>query len=181
MITQEHLKKCINYNPETGIVTRLERPRSHFSDQAAYTNYHKHLGPITNISCRGYIRPKIDGKQYFLHQLIFLYMTGKIPEVCDHINQNKTDNRWSNLRACTMEENNKNMPMFRNNKSGITGVRFRRITISGKNYDYWISGISYKGEKIGLGSFKTIFEAACARKSAEIKYGYHTNHGGVKL
>ena len=35
----------------------------------------------------------------------------------------------------------------------------------------------HKGKDIDLGCFKDKFEAICARKSAEFKYGFHMNHG----
>ena len=41
----------------------------------------------------------------------------------------------------------------------------------------WAAAIYVNGKLIYLGGYKKIFDAACARKSAERKYGFHLNHG----
>ena len=57
----------------------------------------------------------------------------------------------------------------------ISGKVFRKVTTSSRS----IKGahIGVNGTEIHLGSFKTLEEAATARQNAEIKYGYHENHG----
>jgi hypothetical protein len=60
------------------------------------------------------------------------------------------------------------------NRSGVTGVYFCNSRFR------FMATIYNKGKYIRLGSFKDLFEAICARKSAQNKYGYHANHGQVK-
>ena len=52
------------------------------------------------------------GKQYLAHRIIWKIMTGEDPgelEI-DHINRNRCDNRWCNLRLTTKQENSNNKP-----------------------------------------------------------------------
>lgn len=58
------------------------------------------------------------------------------------------------------------------NKSGTIGVYYI------KRLDKWGSQIKVDGKIIWLGSFIDKDEAVLARKQAEIKYGFHKNHGG---
>lgn len=41
----------------------------------------------------------------------------------------------------------------------------------------WVAYIKLKGKEKHLGYFCHFFDAVCARKSAEDRYGFHTNHG----
>jgi hypothetical protein len=58
-------------------------------------------------------------------------------------------------------------------RSGITGVHWN--TKTGK----WRSAMQTDGRKIHLGYFDVLNDAAVARKVAEIKYGFHQNHGSA--
>ncbi len=93
------------------------------------------------------------------------------PNFIDHINHNRSDNSIKNLRSVTHEENLKNMPKKKNNKSGITGVCFEKET--GK----WRSHITHKGKSIKLGRFENKKDAEMVRLKAELEYGFHENHG----
>jgi hypothetical protein len=88
--------------------------------------------------------------------------------VADHINHNKIDNRKSNLRAVSQQENMHNKSTFKSNKSGHTGVHYN------KKANRWTVSIGYNGKAKYIGCFKTIEEAVKARKEAELKYGYLT-------
>tara|TARA_R110002012_G_scaffold258505_2_gene438973 strand:- start:19 stop:606 length:588 start_codon:yes stop_codon:yes gene_type:complete len=64
--------------------------------------------PVDCIDKTGYTKTVIKGFDYRVHRLMFLMKEGRIPNMIDHINRIKTDNRWSNLRECTRAENNQN-------------------------------------------------------------------------
>lgn len=82
----------------------------------------------------------------------------------DHHNRNKLDNRKDNLVTCTVQENNRNMPLKSNNSSGFTGVYFHS-----KN-NKWMAYINPGDGKKYLGSFVNKDDAIITRLKAEIEY-----------
>ncbi len=121
------------------------------------------------INKRGYFEISVYGRRYRTHQLIWLYHNHELPEMIDHKNKIKTDNRISNLRLTTNLENNRNCSLSKNNTSGFNGVI--------KSGDKWMAQIKVNYESINLGTFDTIEEATEARKEANIKYGFSPKHG----
>ena len=57
-----------------------------------------------------------------------------------------------------------NHKIFRNNSSGITGVRYSSLN------NKWLARITYNYKDILLGEFDDFEDAVIARKNAEIKY-----------
>jgi hypothetical protein len=64
-----------------------------------------------------------------------------------------------------------NMTKKKNNKSGVTGVYLEKQT--GK----WRAYINIMGKSIKLGRFDSFEKAVTTRKKAELRYGFHFNHG----
>lgn len=84
----------------------------------------------------------------------------------DHIDGNTFNNRKSNLRKTTCQENNMNQALSRNNTSGHKGVSWHKLN------NCWIVHIGYKDKLIHLGYFNSKEDAINARESAEKKlYG----------
>ncbi len=161
MISEQRLKELFSYNPETGIFSRL---KARGPCRAGSEAGRDHIA--------GYRHICIDKQDYLCHRLAFLYMTGRMPvDQVDHINHVRNDNRWENLREAGYEKNSKNKKIYASNRSGINGVAWK------KKDAVWHARISIAGEEIHLGSFKDLFSAACARKSAEVLAGYHENNG----
>lgn len=161
MLTQARLKKVFNYNPNTGVFTRLS--------PCTNSSITGHSGSFTYS---GYISLSIDGKVYPAHRLVWLYVFGRLPSKhMDHINGVRSDNRLVNLRAVSPAVNAKNRKANSNNTSGFIGVNFN--SPSGK----WVSTIGVNGKSVYLGIFDNKVEAVKARANAEIKYGFHNNHG----
>lgn len=160
-ITQDNLKSILHYNPETGVFTRLKNSRR--SDLL-----NKPAGSIN----KGYVMIKINRVRYSAHRLAWLYMTGALPSShVDHINHVRNDNRFTNLRLVDSTDNNRNQSFQPRNSSGITGV------VWDKNNNKWIAKVTVNNKTINLGRYADKQEAAKARKEAEIKYGFHPNHG----
>lgn len=83
----------------------------------------------------------VDTFDYYCHRLAYLYTHGYIPEIVDHINGNRSDNRIENLRPSTKQLNAQNIKKANaSNKLGLLGVhkgqrgRFEaKIMVSRKN------------------------------------------------
>ena len=160
MITQERLKELLHYCPETGVFTHI-KPRKGIR-----------VGEIAGTKSSLYVVLRIDGKLYKAHRLAFLYMTGSLPlRDVDHINQVRIDNGWINLRLVRTKDNNKNKTLHKSNTSGFNGVGWS------KKENRWIAYIGVNGSLKMLGRFKQKTKAIAARKKADIKYGFHPNHG----
>ena len=126
------------------------------------------------INVKGYFLVEISGKGYYVHRLIWMMVTGELPEYeIDHINGNPKDNRLINLRSVSRQENQQNKKMYATNTSGAVGVCWD------KRESKWLVRIGVNNQSAHIGYFEDWFEAVCARKSAEHKYNYHKNHGRV--
>lgn len=172
MISQEIVREFLDYDSDTGKLTWKERARRWFkSDKSCHTwNTRFAKKEAFTVSSYGYFRIRILGKAYQLHRVIWLYQTGEWPkEQVDHINHNRADNRWFNLREASNQENGKNRTRQRNNSSGYTGVGWDR--------QKWYSKIVINKKYIFLGYFDLLENAVRARKEAEVKYGFSENHG----
>jgi hypothetical protein len=98
--------------------------------------------------------------------------TGKWPDTeIDHINGNRADNRFENLRQVSHQENGKNTKRYASNRSGFAGVG--RTT----NPSKWRARIRVNGKLVHLGVFDSAEDARTARKAAEKQFGFHENHG----
>lgn len=80
----------------------------------------------------------------------------------DHIDGNPLNNQRENLRICNHNQNNFNVGIRKDNKSGFKGVRFRD--------NRWTSRIRINNKEYHLGSFLNKIEAAIAYNEAAIKY-----------
>jgi hypothetical protein len=83
-------------------------------------------------------------------------MTGEQPKnVIDHIDRDKTNNKFNNLRDVSVKENINNQ--IKPNANNSTGVRGVMPYING-----YSSQISVNGKNIHLGVFKSIEDAEAA-------------------
>ncbi len=157
MLDQATLKTHIHYDPETGVFTRLTCTLKHL------------IGPITNKPKKdGYVYAFVEGKEYLLHRLAWLYMTGAWPKgMIDHKSRDRSDNRWHNLREATGIQQSGNLTpnLLKRSKSGIRGVR---LESSGK----WMAYMKIADKSKRLGTFESMEEArTCYEKHARERWG----------
>lgn len=95
--------------------------------------------------------------------------------VIDHIDRNPLNNRKSNLRICTQQQNVWNSGMRKNNTSGVTGVSYE------KRRGRWLAKIKVSGKSIHIGYYKNFDDAVSARYKAEEKYfGDYCSHNNIR-
>lgn len=138
-ISKEEILKVLDYEREQGILTW--KPTAY-----GKTKNKK----ITNIEL-GYLTVGINFKKYKVHRLIYFLETNTWPEMVDHINGNKLDNRIVNLRASDKRKNQQNQYKHREGK--LVGATYRKST--GK----WRALIKLNKKNYEIGTYNTAEEA----------------------
>lgn len=160
-LTQDRLKEVATYDPDTGVFRR--RPFV-TSDGRQWTS---EVNPRSGKG-KGYAKFQVDGALYLVHRLAFLYMTGSFPSMLvDHIDGDIKNNRWSNLREATYQQNTQaNHRGNRNNTSGFRGVYWV------KSRQRWQAKIMVNKKEIHLGFFECPLRAheAYRAKKAEVHF-----------
>lgn len=153
-LTAERLRELLHYDPNTGVFINIaQRKRVVVGDVAGCID-----------PSNGYIKICIDYGKHYAHRLAFLYMTGEWPSKhVDHINGDKVDNSWSNLRDVSRSTNLQNIKKQPSNgTSGLLGAQRKRKR--------WSSKIRVNGAIVPLGSFATAEEAHNAYIEAKRKF-----------
>jgi hypothetical protein len=178
--TPSLLRQLLSYEPETGRLAWLPRTSDHFRDgghsaahrAANWNARYAGTDALTALSTHGYHRGNIFGRSHSAHRVAWAIHYGEWPNgEIDHINHDICDNRICNLRIVDRTENMRNASFRKDNKSGATGVWYRKDT--GK----WAARLGSGRSARNLGSFATFDEAHRARKLAALQVGYHANHG----
>lgn len=99
----------------------------------------------------GYIVVSIRRNVFKVHRLILFLETGEWPEQVDHIDGNRSNNHYSNLRSSNLRMNMQNRKIHRDGR--LVGAIYH------KQNKKWISQISLNNKRFYLGSFKTEIEA----------------------
>ena len=153
-MSQEQVKEIYSYNPDTG----------DFQRKGGYIGIEE--------TSNKYLRAHYMGKTYSVHRLIFIYMTGIAPaNDVDHIDHDRQNNKWSNLRLVTRKQNMQNASRSKANTSGFTGVCWC------KQQSQWQAQIMVDGKLKKLGRFNSKIDAVAARIRANNHYKFHKGHG----
>lgn len=149
------VRVLFTYDPGTGVM-RHAQPASPLGGPRRADD-----APIGLTNRYGYLRHAIDGKEYLVHRLVWLYQTGEWPrQNIDHIDGCTTNNRWSNLRDVSNLENLRGARNPRKGKTLPVGVI--RNPDSKINPYYARIALSHNTNSLHLGSFPTV-ETARAR------------------
>lgn len=178
VVTSFIANELLSYNNDTGICTWKTRDSRWFNQSniggvdGNVARWNKKFSgkELSKVSKSGYITVGIFNRSYEIHRIIWLMMTGEWPNVIDHINGDRSDNRWENLRNVDTKENAKNSRKSSNNTSGVTGV-------SKHSCGKWRAEITDNGKYVYLGIYNNFSDAVNVRKEAEKAFGYHENHG----
>lgn len=146
-LTAKRLRYLLRYDKKTGrMYWRQSRQKVQRHAEAGSKNW------------TGYWRIKVDGVLYLRSRLAYLYVTGSWPpDEIDHINRNRCDDRWCNLRPVTHRQNCQN----KTKASGLSPGVFWH-----KRDKRFYAQISIAGRKKYLGCFDAAAEAAQAVRAA---------------
>ena len=136
-------------------------------DIQEFISYNEHTGEFTALKSRGKIKEGVilgsrtvlgyltltfNNKSYLCHRLAFFFKTGYFPENdVDHINGNRSDNRWCNLRIATRQQN-----LF--NKTGNKGRESLRNVYPHKSGKFRVK-MKINGITTHFGYYSTVEEA----------------------
>ena len=142
-LTAKELRETLAYDANTGFFSWVIRPSKAVKagDKAG------------SPDDKGYVTIGIKRRIYKAHRLVWLYVTNEWPKgIIDHINGDKADNRFENLRVVGADGNSQNVRKpNKRNKSGFMGVIFFQ--------NKWRASITHKGKTHWLGDFATPEEA----------------------
>lgn len=168
--------RMVCYSPNSGEFIWKSKPQNEPDSQRWNTRYAgKFCGTYDD---KGYLRilVQIDGKKRKIraHRLAWFIVHGVLPSgEIDHINQDKADNRISNLRDVPKELNQRNGTRKRNNTSGVPGVTWH------KQRGKWCAQASLGGKHYHIGLYDNIMEAEAATRKFRAEHGFTENHGRI--
>ena len=161
LITAGELRTLLDYDSETGLFHW--KNLSNQKDGAG-----KLAGSITD---RGRIAITVKNRKYLAHRLAWLYVTGEYPEFhLDHKDGCPTNNKFSNLRPCSVSQNRCNGRPTTKRSSLPRGVTTSR---TGNTF---IARIKHQARQITLGRFPTaelaseMYELAAEMLHGEFSY-----------
>lgn len=123
------IRSYLSYDPDSGDFVWL-KPTSNMSRYRAGDRAGC-VGPD------GYCSIRYFGKRYQAHRLAWFIVHGLWPDLIDHINGEKADNRIANLRLATKSQNAGNMRARSSLGKGVrrAGAKFMAsVKCDGKNY-----------------------------------------------
>ncbi len=167
----DSLRKVLRYEPDTGKLFWLVRTPDTFLDGVANAEHicrrwnGKYAGKEAfTANDRGYKQGSVFGLNFRAHQVIWAMMTGEWNAAdIDHIDMNKSNNSWANLRAASRSENKFNVGLRPDNTSGIKGVWYH------SQCRKWAAEVYANGKKHSLGVFPTKQDASDVAAEARLR------------
>ena len=149
-LTAKDVRRVLHYDPATGVfIWRVKTAKKVVVGAQA-----------GGLNVAGYVVISVLGQTEYAHRLAWLYMTGERPDIIDHADGNRSNNRWSNLRSASMSQNILNAKIAKNNTSGHKGVSWHKA--AGK----WSATVWIDGVQKYLGLYETVEDAGAAYEEA---------------
>ena len=150
MLTQDRVRQLFVYDQATGKL--YWKPRKGVAAG-------REAGCVSKKD--GYRRVGIDFTGYLVHRIVWLYEIGEMPPgLLDHVNMDRLDNRFENLRLATKSQNGFNRLRSKRNNSGFKGVCYDK---SKGNY---LAKICVNYKQINIGRFSNPEDAHAAYAAA---------------
>ena len=149
---REIVADFISYDLQSGLATWIKSPARNIKIDS----------PVGTVY-RGYLVARFQGKSYPLHRLCWLLATNQDPGdlMIDHVDGNKLNNAFSNLRLCSNSQNGMNRGATKVNKLGIKGVCWDAKACKYKAH------IQIDGKKKHIGYYTDLESAVNARQLFE--------------
>jgi HNH endonuclease len=143
----EDIGEYLSYDSETGKVVWIKKSSPQSPVEVG--------DEVGSLQSKGYKRFKFRGAVYQLHRVVWYLQHGEDPSglQIDHINGDKTDNRISNLRLATNQQNHQNRKDLGVSYDKDLRNWRARIMISGKSHHLGsypcplLAGIDYLAAK----------------------------------
>ena len=158
--------KRVSYDPETGHITLLE---SRHQPYAVGKRMGRPIKLPRGAAPYRYVTIAYQGQSFIMleHRFIWFLMTGEMPaQSIDHIDRNRQNNAWANLRLATSSQQRGNQSSTSRKRSN-NATRFRGVSRCGKWFRTWIH---FNGRSESLGAYKTEEEAAYVYDLAAIDH-----------
>ena len=150
--SQENVANFIDYDLVSGLAIWSKSPAKNIK-----------AGTQAGTVHRGYLVVRFQGKSYPLHRLCWLLATNQDPGdlMIDHIDGNRLNNVFANLRLCSNAQNGMNRSATKANKLGVKGVCWDAKACKYKAH------IQINGKKKHIGNYADLESAVNARRSFE--------------
>lgn len=173
----ETAQRLLRYDPDQGLLFWKARPISDFPTKSAWAAWSaRFVGKVAGTTGPGgYLQVNCAalGGSCRASRLMWAIHTGEQPpEAIDHIDGNRQNNKWSNLRAASFCANNRNRLNPHTPASGHSNIARRKDT--GK----WRVTFHIGNGKRRSKSFATVEDAIEWRDKAMRAHGYAARHGG---
>lgn len=159
---------CIEYDESSKSCLRWKKKRS--------TNPKVVTGgeALCSVNGRGYMHGFFEDSHVLSHMVVYFLKTGEWPKECiDHIDGDKLNNKFSNIRQSGSTLNARNQKINKNNKSGHHGVRWV------ENRGKWMARGKRDGKTIYLGIYANINDAINAVETFKASVGGYTERHGI--
>lgn len=136
----DEVRRRVAYDREAGTLTWCANPAKR-----------RKVGDPLSASDNGngYLYTRVNRISIAVHRLAFAIETGRWPVEVDHVNGDKSDNRWCNLREADRSTNEANKGLRADSTSGFKGVNWH------KDRGRWRAHITHQGKHYSLGYHDT--------------------------